>query len=109
MWKHLLSDQPLGMAVHPFNFTLLLIYSDIIKFHCYNTNNLFPAFLVTSLKNCKTAVYSPLGDSIVFATNGAVTVINSYTYQVVKTVLLPNIVGNLAPNRANKANTKATA
>jgi hypothetical protein len=110
MWKHLMSDQPLSMAVHPFNFTLVLIYADIIKFHSYNTNNLYPAFLVTSIKNCKSAVYSPLGDTIVFATNGAVTIVNSYTYQVVKTVLLPNIIGNLVPKRVSKTDiTKVAA
>jgi len=109
MWKHLLRDQPVSMAVHPFNFTLLLIYDDIIKFHNYNTKNLFPAFLVTSVKNCKAAAYSPLGDNIVFATNGAIIILNSYTYHLVKTVVLPNIIGHLLPKRVSKTDIKKIA
>lgn len=90
------------MAVHPFNFSLLLIYEEIIKFHNYNSQNLFPAFLVTSIKDCKVATYSPLGDIIALATNGVILIVNSYTYQLIKTVALPNIIGSTLPRRVSK-------
>lgn len=80
------------MTVHPFNFTILLVYGEILKFHCFNIKNLFPAFIITSIKSCNLAKYSPLGDKIVLATNGAVIILNSYTFEVMKTVPLPNLL-----------------
>jgi hypothetical protein len=80
------------MTVHPFNFTILLVYEEILKFHYFNIKSLFPAFIITSIKNCNLAKYSPLGDKIVLATNGAVIILNCYTFEVMKTVALPNIL-----------------
>lgn len=88
----MLTAQPHYMTVHPFNFTILLIYEDLLKFHYFNIKNLFPAFIITSIKNCSLAKYSPLGDKIIIANNGSVIVLNSYTFEVMKTVTLPNIL-----------------
>lgn len=76
----MLTAQPHYMTVHPFNFTILLIYEDLLKFHYFNLKNLFPAFIITSIKNCSLAKYSPLGDKIIIANNGSVIVLNSYTF-----------------------------
>lgn len=89
------------MTVHPFNYTVLLVYEEILKFHYFNAKNLFPAFIITSIKNCNIAKYSPLGDKIVLATNGAVIILNSYTFQVIKTISLPNILSQTQLKRVS--------
>lgn len=71
---------------------MVLIYEDIIKFHNYNSKRIFPAFIVTSLKNCKLATYSPLGDKLVLATPGSLIVIDSYTFRTIRVLPLPNLV-----------------
>lgn len=91
LWTHVLSEQPLSVAAHPLNFTVLLLYKDIIKLHNYNCKCLFPAFLVSPIQNTRHAVYSPLGDKIILATNNNLTVIDAYTFRTMTTIGLPNI------------------
>jgi hypothetical protein len=92
LWTYPLGSQPVGLAVHPFNFSLLLLYSDIIKFHNYNCKTLFPAFLVTPVKHCRQAVFSPLGDKIVLANSHTYTILDSYTFRTLNQVVLPNLL-----------------
>lgn len=104
-----MNDQPHSMTVHPFNFTILLVYEEILKFHYFNNKSLFPAFIITSIKNCSLAKYSPLGDKIVLATNGAVIILNSYTFEVMKTVALPNILTQTQIKRFSSIRQKVPA
>jgi len=92
LWTVNLGSQPVGLAVHPFNFSLLVLYSDIIKFHYYNCKTLFPAFLVTPVKHCRQAIFSPLGDKIVLANSHNYTIMDSYTFRTLNQVVLPNLL-----------------
>jgi hypothetical protein len=95
LWTSEFSEQPVGLAAHPANFSLLLLYEDIIKFHNFNCKTLLPAYIVTSVKHCRFASYSPLGDKIVLATSGQLIVLDSYTYRTVRVVAL-----NLSPQNS---------
>jgi hypothetical protein len=55
------------------------------------------------------AKYSPLGDKIVLATKGAVIVLNSYTFEVLKTVALPNILTQTQLKRISSVRQKMPA
>ena len=99
LWTVSLGDQPVGLAVHPFNFSMLILYSDIIKFHNYNCKTLFPAFLVTPVKHCRQAAFSPLGDKIVLASHNTFTILDSYTFRTLNQVDLPNML--LQPSSQN--------
>ena len=80
LWEETLKYQPQSITCHPFACTLVIIYTGFIRFHNYNNKLLYSPFLVTTLKNCKLAQYSPLGDKLILATSGAIVVANSYTY-----------------------------
>lgn len=91
LWTCALSDQPISLAVHPFNFSLLLLYNDIIKVHNYNCKCLFPALIVSSVQHTTLAAFSPLGDKIVLVTGSSLTILNAYTYRAIRQVALPNL------------------
>lgn len=91
LWIHELSEQPLTVAAHPLNFTILLLYRDILKLHNYNCKSLLPAYVVSPIQNTRHAAYSPLGDKIILATGSCLTVIDAYTFRTVNVIGLPNI------------------
>jgi hypothetical protein len=91
LWTCALSDQPISFTAHPFNFSLLLLYEDIVKIHNYNCKCLFPAFIVSSLQYTSLAVFSPLGDKIVLAAGASLIVLDAYTYRTIRQVALPNL------------------
>ena len=91
LWTANLTNQPHNLAAHPFNFSLILIYNDIIKWHNYNSKQIFPAYLVTPIKNCKKASYSPLGDKLIITTGSSFMILDSYTLRTVNQICLPNI------------------
>ena len=91
LWTVPLSNQPHGIAAHPFNFSLVLIYNEILKFHNYNCKQIFPAFLVSPVTNCKLASFSPLGDKLILVTGSCLMVLDSYSLRLMHQVSVPNM------------------
>jgi hypothetical protein len=51
---------------------------------------MLPAHIVASIKATTFAVYSLLGDKLILAHHSSLTIIDSYTYQIVKSISLNN-------------------
>ena len=90
------------IAAHPFNYSLVLVYHDIIKFHHYNCKSLFPPHIVASIKPANYAAYSPLGDKLILGHHSSLTLIDSYTYQIIKTISVNSQPAALLTSSLNK-------
>jgi hypothetical protein len=95
LWTEMLKKKPLLILAHPFNYSLLILYSDLVRIHHFNMEKLFSPSFILNIKNCKAASYSPQGDKLVIGTNGAVMIIDCYSYEFVKKIQILNFLSTL--------------
>lgn len=97
-WNVSLKIKTYKVCVNSCTGTLLLVHDQFVKLYNYNREKLFESHATLNLANCRSAVFSQLGDKIVLGNPAGIFIINSYTYQVACIINPPQLLGRIPKN-----------